>query len=227
MRKMLREWRVEVAHEALDALAGGTLAVAEVVGDGRLQVLAQHVHGAVDVVVHLRADAQQEIVGGFELLALAFADEFVRLQFRERAGAVFEERHPEQVLEVAQAAAAVLEVGLLHGGRVAELGVAVGLVLEAHRDVFGYVAFDAFGRRGSCWNLLEQRLVARDQPRLDQRGLGLHVAVGDLDAVLDAAHRVADLQADVPQRVEHAVNDARQMRQRAAAGRHLAGCAGT
>ena len=68
---------------------------------------------------------------------------------------------------------------------------------------------------------MEQLLVARDQPRLDQRGLGLHVAVGDLHAVLDAADRVADLQADVPQRVEEAVDDAGQVRQRAGAGGDL------
>ena len=75
---------VHVAHEALDALAGRAFAVAEVVGDGGLEVLAQHVHGAVDVVVHLGADAQQEIVGGFQLLALALAQEGLRLQFLER-----------------------------------------------------------------------------------------------------------------------------------------------
>ena len=68
---------------------------------------------------------------------------------------------------------------------------------------------------------MEQLLVARDQPRLDQRGLGLHVAVGNLHAVLDAADRMADLQADVPQRVKEAVDDAGQMRQWAGAGGHL------
>ncbi len=61
---------VNVAHELLDALAGGALAVAEVVGDGGLQVLAQHVHRAVDVVVHLGADAEQEIIGRLQVLAL-------------------------------------------------------------------------------------------------------------------------------------------------------------
>ena len=133
---------VDVAHEAFDALAGGAFAVAEVVGDGGLEVLAQHVHGAVGVVMHLRADTQQEVVGGFQLLALALADEVVCLQVLERAGAVLEEGHPEQVLVVAQAAAAVLEVGLLHGGRVAELGAPRGLVVDAHGDVFRLMALD-------------------------------------------------------------------------------------
>ena len=51
------------------------------------------------------------------MLALGLADEAVGLELLERAGAVFEEGHPEEVLEVAQAAAAALEVGLLHGRR--------------------------------------------------------------------------------------------------------------
>ena len=211
---------VHVAHEALDALAGRAFVVAEVEGDGGLEALAQHVHGAVDVVMHLGADAQQEIVGGFQLLALAFADEVVRLQLLEGTDAILEEGHPEQVLIVAQAAAAVLEVGLLHAGGVAELGAPGGLVGQAHGDVFLLVPDDTFADQGLL-EPLEQLLVARDEPRLDERGLGLHVAVGDLDAVLDAADRVADLEADVPQRVERAVNDAGQMRQRAGAGGDL------
>ena len=71
------------------------------------------------------------------------------------------------------------------------------------------------------WNFLNKRLVPDDQPRLDQRGLGLHVGVGHLDAILEAAHRVADLQPDVPKRIQNAVNDLGQMRQRPAPGRNL------
>ena len=63
--------RVNVPHELLDALAGRAFGVAQVVRDGGLEVLGQHVHRPVDVIMHLRADAQQEIVGRFKLLALA------------------------------------------------------------------------------------------------------------------------------------------------------------
>ena len=62
----------------------------------------------------------------------------------------------------------------------------------------------------------EQRLVADNQPRLDERGFGLHVGVGHLHAIVNAAHRVADLQADVPQRIQHAVNQLGQIGQRLA-----------
>src|ERR1039458_1278903 len=45
-----------------------------------------------------------------------------------------------------------------------------------------------------------RRLSSRTTKRPSgKRGLGLHVAVGDLDAILNAADRVPDLQADIPQ----------------------------
>ena len=43
-----------------------------------------------------------------------------------------------------------------------------------------------------------------------------------LHAIVNAAHRVADLQADVPQRIQHAVNQLGQMRQRLGSGHDLA-----
>ena len=46
------------------------------------------------------------------------------------ARAVFEEGHPEQVLVVAQPAAAVFHVGLLHGGGIAVLGAQSNVCLS-------------------------------------------------------------------------------------------------
>ena len=68
------------------------------------------------MVVQLGAHAQQEVVSPFQLLALALADKSVGLQVFQRTGAMLEERHPEEILEVPQPSAAVLEVGLLHAG---------------------------------------------------------------------------------------------------------------
>ena len=129
--------------------------------------------------------------------------------------------HPQQVLVIAQTAAAVLDVGFLHRCRVAELAPPHRLVLQPHRDVLVHVTLDAL-RQERLLKLPEQRFVARDQPGFDERGLGLHVAVGDLDAVVDAPDGMAHLEADVPERVENAVDDLGEMRQRLAAGHHLA-----
>ena len=178
--------RVEVAHEFLDALAGRAVGVAEAVRDGGLQVFPQGVQRAVGVIVQLRPCAQQKIVGGLKLLAFGLADKFPLLQFAQRARAVFEKRHPQQVLEIAQAAAAIFEVRLLHAGRVAIFGAPRQLVFQPQGDVFFLEAVHTF-RHQRLLKFFEQRLIARDQPRLDERRFGLHVGVGDLYAVVNAA----------------------------------------
>ena len=116
-------------------------------------------------------------------------------------------------MEIAQAAAAVFDVRLLHAGRVAELAVTPRLVFEPRGNVFPLITVHTPGHE-RLFKFFEQRLAARNQPRLDERGFRLHVGVGDIDAIVNAPHRVADLQADVPQRIQHAVNQLGQMRQR-------------
>ena len=64
----------------------------------------------------------------------------------------------------------------------------------------------------------KQIFVAHDQPGFDERGFGLHVRVRHLHAIVQVAHGVADFQADVPQRIQHAVNQLRQKRLRFAGG---------
>ncbi len=87
------------------------------------------------------------------------------------------------------------------------------LVFEAHGDVFFLEARDAFGHE-RLLEFFEKRLVADNQPRLDERRFGLHVRVRHLHAIVNAPHRVADFQADIPERIQNAVNQFGQMRQR-------------
>ena len=205
--------RVEVAHEFFDAHARRPLAVAEAERNGGLQIFAQRVERAVDVVVQFRPYAQQKVVGGFKLFALGFGDELAFLQFLQRARAILEKRHPQHILEIAQAAAAVFDVRFLHAGRVAELAVTPRLVFEPRGNVFSLITVHTPGHE-RLFKFFEQHLAARNQPRLDERGFRLHVGVGDVDAIVNAPHRVADLQAGVPQRIQHSVNQLGQMRQR-------------
>ncbi len=136
--------RVKVAHEFLDAPARRAVAVAEREGDGGLEIFPQHVHRAVHVVVQFRPHAQQKTVGILKLFALGFADEFLLLQFRQRPRAVFEKSHPQQVLEIAQAAAAVLDVRLLHRRGAAVFRAPRRLVFKPHRNIFPLKTGDAF-----------------------------------------------------------------------------------
>jgi hypothetical protein len=63
--------------------------------------------------MQLVAGAQQEVVCRLHLLALAGAEELGALEVHQRTGAVLEVGHPEEVLVVAQAAHAVLDVRFL------------------------------------------------------------------------------------------------------------------
>ena len=140
----------------------------------------------------------------------------------ERSALVFHEDHPVQVLEIAQTAAAILDVRLLHRGRIAEFGAARRLILHARGNVFVFAALDAFGDDGLL-EFFEELFVSRYEARFDQGGFGLHVLVRDLNAFADRAHGMADFETKVPQRVQNAVHDLREMRQRLAEGDDLAG----
>ena len=90
-------------------------------------------------------------------------------------------------------------------------------------DTFSlFVSFNAFGQERAL-ELLEQSRVADDQPRFDERSLRLHVGPGKLHAILEVPHRMPHLQPDVPQRIQDAVNDLRQIGWRLAVRRDLAG----
>src|SRR5213596_3181397 len=128
--------------------------------------LHYHVNRPADVVVQVVACAQEKIVRGFELFALAFADELPLFQLRKRPRAVFEKRHPNQILKIAQAAAAVFDVRLLHRRGIAELRPPRLLVRQARRNIFVRKIPHTPGQHDG-FHALEQPCVARDESRLD------------------------------------------------------------
>ena len=195
---------VEIAHELFDPFAGGSVAIAKVVGDGGLNAFPQHIDRSPHVVMNLVADAQEKIVGGFELLTFAGADHFLLLQLAEGTGAVFEKGHPDQVLIIAQAAAAVLDIWFLHESGIAKFRASRRLVLHAGVDVFVFMPGNAFGQNRFL-KFVEQSLASGDEPRFNQRRLGLHVAVRHFHTIIKAPDGMSDFQPDVPERVEQAV----------------------
>ena len=113
---------------------------------------------------------------------------------------------PEQGVQVAQAALAVLDVRLDEIARLAAAAVALLALGELGRDEI---------RPGALHHLLvearhqlvEQLLVAEQEARFEQRGADRHVRLGLPDALVDRAGGVADLQAQVPQAVENGLGD--------------------
>ena len=99
------------------------------------------------------------------------------------------------------------------------------MVADPHLQIVIDVVADALGLE-PLLKLPEQRGVAGDEARLDQRRLGLHVVVGDVDRILNVAHRVADLQAEVVQCIDQAAGAGefleQRMRENAGDARHRA-----
>ena len=110
-------------------------------------------------------------------------------------------RDPVERVEVAQAALAVLHVGLDQ----------IAAVPAAHvpRIALGQFGGDECLAR-TCHDLLsevrvggvEQRRVAPDPPRFEHCGADAHVGFGQRDQFVGGAHRMADLQLQIPQSIE-------------------------
>ena len=54
----------------------------------------------------------------------------------------------------------------------------------------------------------EQRLVAEHEPRIEQRRADGHVGVREPHALVDGAGRMPDLEAEIPEQIEHVFGDA-------------------
>ena len=160
--------------------------------------------------MQLVAGTQQERISRLQQLSFRRADRLLRLEILHGPVAQFEMHHPAQVLVIAQAAAAVFDIRLLHGDRVAKLRAPLSLILQPRRNVLVHVRRHALGLHG-LFHVGKQPGIAGNQPRLDQRGLGLHVLVGFLHAIGHATHRMPHFQAYIPQRVQDGVRDALQI----------------
>ena len=110
-------------------------------------------------------------------------------------------------MQVAQAALAVLDVGLDAIARLARAPVALvalgqlGLH-ELARGALHHLAPEAPHEVG------KQALVAEDQARIEERRADRDVGAGKLERLLDGAGGVAHLQPQVPQQIEHVLHHA-------------------
>ena len=185
---------VDHAHRLRDAAAPLAPVRAQAVRDAVDEVTPQPVVCPVLKRVQRVARGEQQLtrLGEFGCEPRQFAV----------VGEGLREVEPVHGLQRAQPAAARLQVGLLRLPRLApQLRLAARGELLVHpgaatpHEVAKLVPEPP-----------EQRLVTRDEPRVQQRGAGLHVFARRGDHLLESARRVPHLQAAVPQRVEHAVH---------------------
>ena len=197
---------VVVLHEMLHPGEHFDFGVAEVLRDAGLQIQAHDIRGAGAHEVEVVAHAQEKVVAAAEGREVVGAQVVLHGEFVDAGDAELHPGHPDGVLVVAQAADAVLDVGLLVENGVGVFRAAARLVVEAHGDVAlrvlaHVVAAVSLGKR------VVELGRAGDEPRLEQGGLGLDLAPRLVERLVDGAGGVADFQAAVPENVEDFVGE--------------------
>jgi hypothetical protein len=205
--------QVVVVHEALDTEGVAVVVVPEVLGDARLQVAREHVVLVAGEEVQLVAHAPQERQGGVGAGLLARRDQALVGQLAQRARPELGRPQPHRRVHVPQAAGRLLDVRLADVGRGAELPVALLALGQRHGEELAEVpAVDVVAQDAA--EAREQPPVALDQPRLLHRGAAGEVRARHGHAVLQRAQAVADLQTEIPQRVQqllhHPLHERRQ-----------------
>ena len=113
-----------VAHETFDAVLAAVAGVAHARADHRLEVEGQPLLGAAGDVVQVEAHGPQEFPGAAAVLGLVGREDAADLgKLAHSFGTEHIARDPVQRLQVAQAAAALLDVGFDDVGAVAVAAV--------------------------------------------------------------------------------------------------------
>ena len=192
---------VVIAHECLAAAQDGFLWVVEVGGDNTLESEGEDVTTASAFVVEFVADAVQEVVSSDELAAGAFGDDFSIDEFLEGGEAAFDTCDPEDILVIAQAAAAFLDLRLLKEDGMGVFVVALAQVLAPELEK-GLLTFadallvETFGEG------VVEGFVADNQACVHEGGFADLVFAGFTDALGNRAAGMANLESGVPEDVE-------------------------
>ncbi len=189
-----------VLHEALDVLDPAARGVAHLLRDDLLQVEGQAFLAPVAGVVQMTAQRPKECLGLFELAHLGAGEDALFDQTSDIVHPVDVLGDPEEGVQVAQAALALLDVGFED--------IARGAVLAVTPVALGQLGFDELGRVLALHLLLiavlelaVEFLVAPEVAHLKHGGANRHVGARLAKAVVERAGRLPDLQVQVPQEV--------------------------
>ncbi len=185
-------------HEPLDPAGAGAVGIAHALGQAGLQIERHALFGALGQIVQVEPHRPEKIVVFGEVARLVFRQHAVGDQLGDIVDPISVFGDPEQRLKIAQTALAVFEVGFDQVAAVAQFFVP-GVTL-------GQLAVDEFDRRAGDDAVLEglaefeeQRLIAPQIARLEQRRADGQVLLGEAHAVVGRARRVADLDPQIPQ----------------------------
>ena len=196
-----------VLHAALDTAHAGLVLVAERGRQLGLDVEGQALLGAAGQHMHEAADGPQEVLAPAKGVDLLGGEQAGLDRARANVVAVDVLDQPMQRMEIAQAALTVLDVGLDPIAGLAGLGVTGGALLHLGGDERPRcAAHDVVGEAGLELGI--EARIAVDQAGIEQRRPDRHVGQRQLQALVDGASGVPDLQAEVPQHVKYSFGDA-------------------
>ena len=195
-----------VLGETLDAAAARPVLVSEARRDLALKIERQSIVGTACEVMDVAAHGREEALGPLEMPGLLAREDALGDQLSRFAHPIEILGDPEEQVQVAQAALALLDVGLDDVARIAHPLVSLVTLGQLGIDEVAAVTGVELLRE-ALLQLVEQGAVAPQVARLQQRGADRLVALGVAQAFIDRAGRVADFQAEVPQEVEHELDD--------------------
>ena len=126
--------------------------------------------------MQLGAHAEKKIVGEIDPAPIGRAQPIFAHEMRGRERAFFEINDPEQILVIAQTAAAPLHVRLLEIDVVRKFLVSARLVFHARGDVFPLLALHAAFPETRP-EALVKLLITGEKTRFEHRGFGEHLRV--------------------------------------------------
>jgi len=194
-------------HEALDGFQPAMFLIAETFGHFGLEIEGDALLGAAGEEVQLAAHRPEEILRLAEGLVFLLREDADLDEIGGLLHAVDIFRDPEKRVEVAKAALAFLHVRLDEVAALAAAGVAHIALGELCLDEFVCRALHHLVVEAG-FEFGEEVAVAIDEARLEKRGADGEILTREADAIGDRARRMADLEAEIPERVEHVFDDA-------------------
>ena len=202
----------QVLHEALDTILLAVARVTHARPDHRLEVEGQAFLGAAGDQVQMKSHGPEEVPGTANGLRFLLGDQPAAggtdaHQFGHALHAEGVARKPVQRLQVAQPAAALLQVRLDQEGAVAVARVAARAFGPLGREELSETPI------GACLGEVlgearEDGGLAGETARIEQRrqdgGIGFRV----VEAIGDAARGMPDLEPQIPEQIEHELDRA-------------------
>ena len=193
-------------HEPFDGQIAAARPISHARRNFRLSVEGQTVLRAVADDVEVGADPPEEVFRLREAIVLVLIEHAAPDELAEAVDAEEILRDPEQHVEVAQAALAVLHVGLQEIAGTACAHVALVALAELGGDELGLGAGHQLGEKTPAEPVVES-LVAPHVARFEHGGPDRHVFACAPQTIGDRAGCMADGEPQIPHHVEQMLDD--------------------